>query len=127
MNTQEVFRLIRQNGIGQNVRCFFISEDFEKNKDHMSLVNHYKHRNKNNVIKIHMDRFHLQEHQKNLIKFPNCELLIKEDKNGQATTIRLFCKFIEIEDSFVFVRAFKIKYLNPEKKEINQMVYNFDE
>ena len=74
MNIDEVLQIVHQNGIGQNIKCFFSSEN-KNGKDHMSLINNYKY-NKG-TVKIYVDRFSFKEHEKNLITFPDCELLIK--------------------------------------------------
>ncbi|MEI7765553.1 MAG: hypothetical protein WCI93_03130 [bacterium] len=120
MKTNEVFQLIHQNGIGQNIRCFFSSEDIKNKKDHMSLIHNYKYRE--GMIKVCLDKFHLKEHLKNLIEFPECELLLKENKGQQSTTVFLFCKFLKVENNFIYVRVFNIKYFDDEGKAVNQRV-----
>lgn len=79
MKIEEVTSLIHQNGVGQNIRCFFISENTKSDKDYMSLINNYKYND--GVIKIYLDRSSFQNHEKILIQFPVCEVLIKENKN----------------------------------------------
>jgi hypothetical protein len=116
MKKEEVLEIIRQNGIGQNIRCYLSSENTRNGKDFMSSINNYKYNN--GVIKMYIDRFSFQEHEKNFRQFHNCELLIKEDKNKQSNTIKLFCKFLKIENQLIYVQVLSIKYLDDDKKEI---------
>jgi len=116
MKTEEVENLIHQNGIGQNIRCFFISENTKNGKDFMSHVNNYKYNN--GIIKIYMDRSSFLNHEKILDQFPICELLVKEKKGKQSNTIKLFCKFFKSENQLIFVKLLGVKYVDDEGKEV---------
>ena len=120
MKIEEVYELIIQNGIGHNIRCFFSSTEIERNKDHMSIINNYKHHK--GVLKLYLDRFHFEEHSKVLAKYPDCELLIKRDNSEQSDTIRVFCKFLRTDNQFIYARIFKVKYIDDFGKEVSKSI-----
>ena len=123
MNTQEVFQIIHQNGIGQNIRCFFSSENKEdERRDRMSIINNYKYQN--GIIKLYVDNFHFKEHEKNLIIYPNCEFLINKEQGKQLVSIRLFCKFVETENQYIYVRISNIKYTDDTGKIVTEKINN---
>jgi hypothetical protein len=119
METEEVFDLIHQNGIGKNITCFFCTNTLDGG-GYMSEINNYKYHK--GQIKISLNRVELQKHEKNLAKCPDCELLIKKEESKFAITVQIFCKFIEIESRFIFVRAFRLKYFDSEGLEINKKI-----
>jgi len=115
MNINEALEIVHRNGTGRDLRCFLISfGDTEEEKDCISLINNYKY-NKG-VIKISIDQCSLQKHEKNLSENSGCEILIKKD-GKQIITVKLFCKFIHIEDKHIFVEAKNIKYPDDEERE----------
>ena len=121
MNIKEALEIVHQNGIGQDTRCFLVSFGTTENKDCITLINNYKY-NKC-LIKIYVNQDSLLRHEKNFLEAPNphCELLIKKSYNKEVITIKLFCKFINIENRLIHVEAKNIKYPD-EKKEINKIL-----
>lgn len=115
MNNEEALELIHQNGIGQNVECFFSSENARTQRDYMSLVNHYKYHN-GILNNIEIDKSHFLEHEKNLTSLPDCELLIKRKDHGQIETVTLFCKFLEVKNQRIVARVFCYKYFDAGKE-----------
>jgi hypothetical protein len=114
MNTDQLFELIRQNGIGQNIKCLFSSEDEIKEKDFVCTIHNYKYNDK--TLKIYMDQYGIQEHKRILEKFPNCRLLIQKKEEKQTTNVTLFCKFVKAEKKFIYVRIYNIKYPDDNEK-----------
>ena len=115
MNNEEALELIHQNGIGQNVECFFSSENPRRGTDYMSKVNHYKYHN-GILNSIEIDRSHLLEHEKNLTALPDCELLIKKKERGQIETVTLFCKFLGVKNQRIIARVFSYKFFDNGKE-----------
>lgn len=103
-NIEGLTEIIRQNLIGQDLRCFFFSKKDPNSEETMSLVNHYKYQPEKEIIKIEMDRNHFEIHQQNLLIIPNCKLLIKKDVKKEVITIWIYCRFIEIKNRFIYVR-----------------------
>lgn len=112
MKIEEVLETVRQNGIGGSIRCFFISEDDRSDNGHMSQVNNYKYHD--GCLKIYIDQYHLKEHEKYLVRTPDCQLLINKSNGNSTLTIKLFCKFVKIEKQFIYTRVFSIEYPNDE-------------
>jgi len=120
MDKNQVSELIRRNGKGQDIRCFLISEDKAKDKSHMCSINNYIYTDKE--IKVYMDRFHFEEHQKILTKFPSCKLLINKDEKNQTVTVTVFCKFTKVENQFIYIRPFSVEYLDDEDKKASYKI-----
>ncbi len=118
MRKEEVFEIIHQNGVGQNIKCFFSSRGLSK-ESHVSIVNNYKYQK--GLIKISVDRFNIKIHKSNFAESYNCELLIKKDDGLNLITLRLFCHFIFIDDKSIHVKALNVKYLD-DNKEITQRI-----
>ena len=123
METKEkALEFVHQNGVGNNIKCFFTTyRDIEGEKEHMSIVNQYKY-NKG-LVKIYVQVFDLKEHEKNLVGYRDqtCELFIKDINNSQLFVI-LFCKFLNIKNRFIYVRAFGLRYKDNEEREINYKI-----
>jgi hypothetical protein len=99
--------IIRQNGVGHDIRCFILSRISHQSEDQMSLVNHYKYNDTNQILKIELSKDHLQIHEKNLIAYPNCQFLIKKGDTVKSITIRLSCKLVQIKNYHIFIRIIK--------------------
>jgi hypothetical protein len=108
MNVDQMFEIIRQNGVGQNIECFFSSENESTGKPFMCKIHNYKYHK--GILKLYMDQYGFQEHGKILEKFPNCELLIKQKHEETVTSIIIFCKFEKTDKRFIYVRAYNVKY-----------------
>ena len=119
MKIEEVLQIIHQNGVGDAIKCFFISKNISKN-DYKSEIINYKYQK--GLIKIFMDRFHAQMHEKNLVKSPFCELLIEYNEPKQLITLRLSCKFSKIEDRCIYVKVLNIKYLDDNGEKVSQRI-----
>lgn len=119
MRIDEVFKLIHQNGVGQKIKCSFSSRDIDKIV-YVSSVDNYKYQN--GLIKIYVDKNHIKLHEKNLTQSPYGELLIKEDERSGQIILTLFCKFIKVEDRFIYVKALNVKYLDDDNKQMNQRI-----
>jgi hypothetical protein len=112
MKLDEAMYLIHQNGIGQNIECFFVSKGAD-NKEYSSIVVNYKYQK--GQIKIYLDRYQLKMHSQNLVKSPYFEFRIKE-KN--SSILRLMCRSSLIEDKFIHASVLKVKYQNDDGEEI---------
>ena len=119
MKIDEVFRLIHQNGIGQNIECFFNTKGLNNNI-FSSLVNNYKYQN--GVLKIYIERSRIKLHEKNLTMSSYCELLIKQNEGTKSISLRLFCKVIKIDERFIHAKALNVKYLDDDDKEVKQSI-----
>jgi len=120
MNENQALELVRQNGVGKEIRCFFISENKIEETSHMSVVNNYKFNENDNVVKIYVDRNSYEKHQKILTsekevlpnKSSNCYLLIKKDENKITLELKLFCNFLETKNQFIYAKAYSAEYLD---------------
>ena len=119
MKTYEVFRLIHQNGIGQNIECFFNTKG-PNNNIFSSMVNNYKYQN--GIIKIYIERSRIKLHENNLAKSSYGELLIKENEAMKSNSLRLFCKVIKIDERFIHAKALNVKYLDDDNREVKQSI-----
>ncbi len=118
MKNEEVIELIHQNGVGQNIQCFFTSKIDGKDKGNKSLISNYKYQK--GLIKIYIEKDQFREHEKNLAKHPYCELFIKQEFKSYVFEVKLFCKFFKVENQFIYIKVFNIKYFDDQGKEVSQ-------
>lgn len=128
MKKEEVLELIRQNGVGQYLKCFLTSENDEGSRSHMSAISHYKYhdhyKGDDSVLKMEVSDFDLKEHEKLLPKFPHCNFLIKKEEPGKGQIdVLLFCKFIKIEKGDIFVKILNIKFTDDENQKVKIKMY----
>jgi len=108
MNNQLVLKIISQNCVGQNSRCFLVSGDPNSDDDYMSAVDHYKYHN--GMLKIELSRMHLEKHQRNFSLFLTCKFFINKDQAGKVLTTTFFSKFVEVKNRFIYLRVINLKY-----------------
>lgn len=119
MKKDEVFELIHQNGIGQNIECSFSSKG--KNNEYcISAVNNYKYQN--GLIKMYIDRFHMQKYEKNLTKHLYGVLTILKEDNCKNIILKLSCRYLKVDDKFIHAEVLSVKYIDDEGKEVNQRI-----
>ena len=122
MDANQALGLVRQNGVGKEIRCYFVSENKKKDQSNISIVNNYKFNENDSIVKIYLDQNSYEKH-KNILSFEkdekilpdkssSCHLLIKKDADKKTLEVKLFCNFTETKNQFIYAKAYSVEYID---------------